>query len=275
MTRSTAKPTEVAPPTGYPSRVSPGSRDAAQAAASPLQRGGSRLNDAVYDQLKERLLEGRYEAGERVSAEALRLEFGVSKQPVMEALRRLSGDGLMEIVPQVGSRVARYDLREVEDFYVMFGGFEGTIAGIAALRRTDEQLAILDEVSQRIDALRRSADASARSHGYRIWNRRFHEVIHEMAHSRIMAETSRRMWDLSDFLINTTGVPQPLSSALDERHADHEDIRDALHARDQATARSAMERHIVGTVTVIHAEARSSIGLESPTAHGTELQRRG
>ena len=112
----------------------------------------------MYDQLKERLLEGRYEAGERVSAEVLRLEFGVSKQPVMEALRRLSGDGLMEIVPQVGSRVARYDLREVEDFYVVFGGFEGTIAGIAALRRTDEQLDILDEVSQRIDALRRSTD---------------------------------------------------------------------------------------------------------------------
>ena len=82
-----------------------------------------------------------------------------------------------------------------------------------------------------------------------------------MAHSRIMAETSRRMWDLSDFLINTTGVPQPLSSALDERHADHEGIRAALHARDQAAARAEMEHHIVGTVTVIHAEARSSIGL--------------
>ncbi len=185
----------------------------------------------------------------------MRLEFGVSKQPVMEALRRLSGDGLMEIVPQVGSRVARYDLREVEDFYVMFGGFEGTIAGIAALRRTDEQLADLDEVSETDRcAASRVPTHRTRSHGYRIWNRRFHEVIHEMAHSRIMAETSRRMWDLSDFLINTTGVPQPLSSALDERHADHEGIRAALHARDQATARSAMETHIVGHGTVIHAE---------------------
>jgi DNA-binding FadR family transcriptional regulator len=76
-----------------------------------------------------------------------------------------------------------------------------------------------------------------------------------MAHSRIMAETSRRMWDLSDFLINTTGVSQPLSSALDDRHADHESIRAALHAGDQTTARAEMERHIVGTVAVIHAEA--------------------
>jgi DNA-binding GntR family transcriptional regulator len=70
-----------------------------------------------------------------------------------------------------------------------------------------------------------------------------------------MAETSRRMWDLSDFLINTSGVSQPLSSALDDRHDDHERIRAALHAGDQATARAEMEQHIVGTVDVIRAEA--------------------
>lgn len=223
-----------------------------------LSRSGSRLNHAVYDQLKERLLEGRYAAGERLSTEDLRVEFGVSKQPVMEALRRLSTDGMVEIVPQVGSRVSRYELREVEDFYVMFGGFEGTIAGIAALRRTDAQLAELDSISERINALRGEADPATRSHGYRTLNRRFHEAIHQMAHSRIMAETSMRMWDLSDFLINTTGVSQPLSSALDDRHADHEEIRAALHAGDQAAARAEMERHIVGTVEVIRAESRSA-----------------
>ena len=253
MTRSTAKRSEPRQPAGYPSWVSLDSGDAALRGVTSRHRSGGRLNDTVYDRLKERLMEGRYAAGERLSAEALRLEFGVSKQPVMEALRRLSSDGLMEIVPQVGSRVARYDPREVEDFYVMFGGFEGTIAGIAALRRTADQLADLDAVSQRIDALRGDSDASARSHGYRVWNRRFHEVIHEMAHSRIMAETSRRMWDLSDFLINTSDVPQPFSSALDDRHADHERIRDALQAGDQETARAEMENHIVGTVEVIRA----------------------
>ena len=224
---------------------------------TPLRRGASRLNHAVYDQLKERLLEGRYAAGERLSTEGLRVEFGVSKQPVMEALRRLAGDGLVEVVPQVGSLVATYDLRQVEDFYLMFGGFEGTIAGIAALRRTDQQLDELDLISRRIGALREEEDAGARSRGYRVLNRRFHEAIHVMAHSQIMADTSLRMWDLSDFLINTTGVPQPLSSALDERHDDHEQIREALGNGDQQAARDLMEKHIVGTVEVIHSEAAS------------------
>lgn len=235
-------------PRGYAVPVS-------SAAPVPLNRGTSRLNHAVYDQLKERLLEGRYTAGERLSTEELRIEFGVSKQPVMEALRRLSGDGLIDILPQVGSRVATYGLQEVEDFFLMFGGFEGTIAGIAATRRSEDQLADLNMISHRIGLLRAEKDAGTRARGYRIWNRRFHEAIHVMAHSRIMADTSRKMWDLSDFLINTTGVPQPLSSALDERHDDHEAIRRALHAGDQPRARAEMERHIVGTVAVIRAEA--------------------
>lgn len=217
-----------------------------------LDRGSSRLNTAVYDQLKERLLDGVYSAGQQLSTEQLRLEFEVSKQPVMEALRRLSGDGLIDIYPQVGSRVAIYPSHEVEDFFVMFGGFEGTIAGIAAERRTDEQLAEIDSISRQIDQLRSDGDPAVRARGYRQWNRRFHEAIHGMAHSRVMAQTSSRMWDLSDFLINTTGSPNPLSSALDERHDDHERIRTALHAGDRETARHEMEHHIVRTVDVIH-----------------------
>lgn len=223
--------------------------------AVPLNRATSRLNSAVYDQLKERLLEGRYPAGARLSTEELRTEFGVSKQPVMEGLRRLSADGLIEILPQVGSRVASYGPQEVSDFFLMFGGFEGTIAGIAATRRTDDELADLDLISERVGRLRGEWDPDARARGYRIWNRRFHEAIHVMAHSRIMADSSRKMWDLSDFLINTAGVPQPLSSALDDRHDDHESIRDALHAGDRDRARAEMERHIAGTVAIIDAEA--------------------
>jgi len=166
----------------------------------PLRRTGGPLNHAVYDLLKERLLEGDYAAGTRLPTDDLRLQLGVSKQPVMEALRRLSADGMIEIVPQVGCLVTGYDLHEIEDFYLGFGGF-------------------------------------VRSCGYRLWNRRFHHAIVAMAQSRVMTETSRRMWDLSDFLINTAGLPQPLSSALDHRHADHE--RSAPRCTQATTRRRA------------------------------------
>jgi DNA-binding GntR family transcriptional regulator len=69
----------------------------------PLRRTGGPLNHAVYDLLKERLLEGHYAAGTRLPTDDLRLQLGVSKQPVMEALRRLSADGMIEIVRRSGA----------------------------------------------------------------------------------------------------------------------------------------------------------------------------
>jgi DNA-binding GntR family transcriptional regulator len=214
-----------------------------------------RLGTVAYRQIKEQLLEGRWAAGERLSVEMLKSALGVSKQPIMEALRRLSADGLVEIVPQVGCRVASYSPSDVADFFTLFGAFEGAIGAVAAQRRTVADLAELDEVHARIGHLCGERDAGVRSHGYRVFNREFHGVIHRMARSDMVEEMSLRMWDLSDFLINTAGVPQPLSSALDSRHADHEEIRRALVAGDAIRARAATERHIISTVDIIDSEA--------------------
>ena len=219
---------------------------------------GRRLAPVVYDLLKERLLEGEFQAGERLSVEALKAEFGVSKQPVMEALRRLSSEGLVEIIPQVGCRIPVYGSVDVIDFFAIFGGMEGAVAGVAAQRCTNAQVDELAAVNDQIKQLIADPDPAARAYGYRVLNRRFHGIIHDMAHSAVVAGISRRMWDMSDLLINTSGVPQPLATAVPARHDDHELIISALRERDQEAARRAMENHITGTVAIINTEARAA-----------------
>ena len=88
---------------------------------SQVNRRGMRLGPVAYQQIKEQLLEGRWAAGERLSLETFKSELGVSKQPVMEALRRLDADGLVEIIPQVGCRVVSYKPQEVSDFFPLRG----------------------------------------------------------------------------------------------------------------------------------------------------------
>jgi DNA-binding GntR family transcriptional regulator len=214
----------------------------------PVRRTGQRLGTVVLDELKERLLSGQYPVGSRISIEEVKAEFGVSKQPVMDAMRRLEAIGIVQIVPQSGCRVARYSSQEILDFFNLFGRFEGEIAAAAATRRTNEQVADLDAVWQRIEDLEHSTDPVARSRGYRFLNREFHLVIHHMAHSRVMAELSERMWDMSDFFINTIGGAQHLSDALGERNHDHDVIRGAIRSRNGEVARVAMQSHIVETV---------------------------
>lgn len=218
---------------------------------SPItSRSGQRLGQFMLEELKQRLLEGRYAAGSRISIEELKTEFGVSKQPVMDALRRLESLGIVQIVPQSGCRVSEYSFREVQDFFNLFGAFEGEIAAAAATRRTDQQLPELDEAWQRIEQLEANPEARDRSRGYRLRNREFHLAIHRMAHSRVMAELSERMWDRSDFFINTVGEQLPLADVVSERNHDHDVIREAIRTRNPEVARVAMERHIIGTVAL-------------------------
>jgi DNA-binding GntR family transcriptional regulator len=144
---------------------------------------------------------------------------------------------------------------DVSDFFAIFGGMEGAVAGVAAQRCTGAQVDRLAAVNGEIRQLIDEPDPAARSRGYLILNRRFHGIIQDMAHSAVVAEISRRMWDMSDLLINTAGVPRPLASAVPSRHDDHELIIRALRDHDEAAARRAMEDHITGTVTIINTEA--------------------
>jgi DNA-binding GntR family transcriptional regulator len=212
---------------------------------------GGRLLGRIYEAVQHRLLEGEYPAGTKLSVEAIRAEFGVSKQPVMEALRLLSADGLVEILPQIGCVVTEYSLEEVEDFFRMFAGFESVIAAAAATRRTEEHLDELYLAARRMDRLNNEPDPDVRARQYRVQNRNFHEIIHRMAHSRVMSNMSRRMWDLSDFLINTTGAPRPFGSAITERNEDHTRIIKALESGNSEAAKIEMEQHILSTATII------------------------
>jgi DNA-binding GntR family transcriptional regulator len=210
-----------------------------------------RLGSRVYESLKDQVISGHWAHGDRLSVEALREEFGVSKQPIMEALRLLAADGLIEIIPQVGCEVATFSRQEVIDFFSMFASFEATIAAAAAERRTADQLSAMADGATAFETLPDIVDDDFRSRRYFQLNREFHHQIHVMSGSRTMATISRRMWDLCDFLINTTGVAHPMARSTAGRHAEHEVIRKALVGGDTAAARHAMENHILGTIALI------------------------
>jgi DNA-binding GntR family transcriptional regulator len=230
----------------------------------PSARTGQRLGLVLLDELKERLLAGRYPAGSRISIEEVKADFGVSKQPVMDAMRRLEATGIVQIVPQSGCRVAHYSAQEIGDFFNLFGRFEGEIAAAAAARRTDAQLFDLDDAWQRIADLEELGDPEERSREYRFRNREYHLVIHRMSHSRVMANLSERMWDLSDFLVTTVGGVQRLSSSIGHRNHDHDVIRTAIRSQNPDVARAAMESHIIGTVGAFSATLDATAHLGPP-----------
>src|SRR5262249_4241585 len=110
------------------------SRHASGAVLADIAAAG-RAGTTAYAHLKERLLEGDLGPGDRLSVVELTQLLSCSRVPVMEALKRLEGEGFVRIVPQVGCSVVAPAPADVEDFFALFADVEARMARFAAERR--------------------------------------------------------------------------------------------------------------------------------------------
>jgi DNA-binding GntR family transcriptional regulator len=241
--------------------------------AEPTVAPGMRLGTYVYERLKERLLDGAYPSGTKLSIKALRAEFGVSKQPIAQGLRHLSADGLIDVLPQVGCVVRSYHADDVRAFFVLLAGVERTIAELAAARRTPEQLHRLRDEGDRMMRLHQSVPIRDLPGHYRRGNRRFHGLIHEMADSKLLSSVSRPLWDLTDFMVHAEGSnPEALAQSLAERTEDHEAIISALEQGDPSSASALSHQHLLHTLRLIDPTPFSHRSAETPRASGTSSE---
>lgn len=199
--------------------------------------------DAAYEYLLEQLLEGSLMAGEKLSVVALTEALDCSRVPVMEAMKRLAGEGFVHIVPQIGCHVVTPRFADVRDFFVLFAAAEATVTGFAAARRTASDVAEFEEVCARID----SSAAQAKGPGepdptYRRLNLLFHSCIHRMARSPLTAGIARSLWDRSDFYIKLAYGSLYFSKRVRKAH---EAIRAAVIAGDPAAAEAAVRAHLI------------------------------
>ena len=195
---------------------------------------GGRLAGRVYTTVKQRIVDGVYQPGQRMPIDELTEEFGVSKQPIREAFRTLASDGLLDIQPQIGTIVPHYSRSEFVAFYRVLAGYEGAAAEAAAVHCRPQDAAELRALLGRdLEglALRRS-------------NREFHMLVHGLANSRLISLQSQRMWDLSDFLLSSVPDSIALASRATTQHDDHWQIVDALEAHDAERAGAIMTAHI-------------------------------
>jgi DNA-binding GntR family transcriptional regulator len=78
----------------------------------------------IYPQLRRAILLGGLRPGAPPIQEELADSFGVSRMPIRDALRTLSAEGLVDLLPYRGARVTRLTMDELEELYAMRIGLE-------------------------------------------------------------------------------------------------------------------------------------------------------
>lgn len=210
-----------------------------------LRRQKSGLGVQVYQHVKQLLLDGALELGTLMPIDAIASDLGVSRQPVMEAVRRLALEGFVTIVPQVGSFPRHYELQEMVDFYKLFAEAECVCVDLACRRAAPAHIKQLRSVSAEIGRLMNGdLDAVELSREYRRLNQKFHFAIHSTIQSAALTEVTEVMSDLGDFLVATAGAPI-FMERLKVAHEEHETIIAAIEAQDSARAVDTMRRHVL------------------------------
>lgn len=203
-------------------------------------------NNSVYDYIIDKLINAGYDFGDRLLVKELSKDTGASRQPIMSALNRLSAEGFVNIIPQVGCAVINPSRTDIADFFLLFQKFEGLLAELAAERRTEDDLLELNLIQQRLIAIT-SADTPS-PEKYLTLNRTFHHKVHLMAHSPLLDRKQRKNFHMIDFFINHS---VGFSKIMPDSVLEHDPIIEAITAQDPERARAASEAHISAVANAV------------------------
>lgn len=193
------------------------------------------LRHAVLEEIRVRITEGRYEQGSRLFEDQIAAELGVSRNPVREALQALAAEGFVELEPRRGARVASVTTERAAELFEVRGALEGLMARLAAERRSEDDLARLqDLVARGQDAVARGDTASLPA-----LNTDFHDCLGATARNDLLIHTIQQLSHVIQWVY---------AGSIGRRGADswaeHAAIVDAIARADADDAERCAATHI-------------------------------
>ena len=215
----------------------------------PLAKNASLV---AVEVIREAIMDGRLEPGQRLKEEELARELGISRTPVREALLILQTDGLVEAHPNRAATVRSYGLDDLGDLYMLRAALEGVAARLAAERATPCELAKLRRSCDRFDTV---AGAGSLKEIVRE-NLAFHDAILDIAGNDRIAQLVRGVTELP--LVYKSYLWYSPNQKLVSAHY-HRQILHALEARNPERAESVMKQHVFEARDVLVAQVRASL----------------
>lgn len=195
------------------------------------------LSEGAYSEIRQALVQGDFEPGQRLSEPELALRFSTSRSPIREALVRLSHEGFVERMPSGRVRVRVLDISEFEQLYVVRANVEGLVARLAAPRLRTIDLEQMEKAQEEMERCVRKNDAvGAIAAGQEV-----HDLLlRECGNQPLIEVLSGLRARISRF----RAVVASLGDYDPERAIEHRRILKALYQRKAEQAGTEMIRHV-------------------------------
>ncbi|MBO5994543.1 MAG: GntR family transcriptional regulator [Firmicutes bacterium] len=200
----------------------------------------STLTNEIADIVRERILKGEYEIGEKIKESSIAAELSVSRTPIREAFKMLEEEGLLDYLPNRGCYAKGFTKRDVSDIYTVRETLENLAVSWACDRITDEEIQRLEEQCELMEFYTQKRDVDK----ILSMNSTFHDIIYNSSRSRFLAQVLR---SYKDYLDKTRKSVYYDETFLDSIQMEHKNLLDAIKERDVKKAQEAIHAHLTAS----------------------------
>jgi DNA-binding GntR family transcriptional regulator len=198
----------------------------------------SSVVEHAIETIREKIRRGEFVPGQRLIVADLTQLLNVSPGPVREAIRRLAGEGLVEVQPNRGANVRLLTAREVADIFDLREVVEGLLARQAAKHiREADNYSKLEDIMKRMATSCEMGDVAS----YSELNQEFHNTIYRISENKRAAEISQQLaMPLYQFRFHHFMDV----AMMNHSYRDHEQISKAILEGDSVNAERFMRMHV-------------------------------
>ena len=208
------------------------------------------LRDVVFNTLRQAILKGELEPGERLMEIQLADRLGVSRTPIREAIRKLELEGLVLMIPRKGAEVAKISDKSLRDVLEVRRSLEELAIELACQRMTESDIKELEEAQEAFRVAIHSADAMTIAET----DEHYHDIIYNgTGNNRLVQILNNLREQMYRYRVEYLKNPNVHEQLIQE----HEEIVYHIKRREKVEATAVTCQHIDNQVSAVTDKIRT------------------
>jgi len=193
----------------------------------------------IYESLRYKIITNEFDAGQQLYEKTLMQEYQIGRTPLREIFQELQRNGLIEIIPKLGTRVVSLDIRTLRDTIQLRRELEGLAAELAALHIQPDQFDKLRHLLESASRVKTNALGDLKK--LSDIDMEFHGIIYDASGNRQLREMIESLlYKMSMYWFQVGFSAAEFREQFDELA----ELLRAIEKREHKNAKEIMKRHI-------------------------------
>ncbi|MBL7177526.1 MAG: GntR family transcriptional regulator [Desulfobacteraceae bacterium] len=195
------------------------------------------LHQDIAHQIREMIINGEMINGQKIDERLLCESMGVSRTPVREAIRILSSEGLIKLVPHKGAFLSELSRKEINEMFEVMSTLEGMCARLATKKMKEKDFQKIEKLHQELEQHYQNKDQKS----YIKSNNKYHIFLQVLSgngvlHDVINGLRNKILW----YRFRSLNDPNRFSQSIKE----HREILEAFRHRNDRKAEALLKLHL-------------------------------